>query len=271
MGEEKTLIVRILLACLLIGNTQAYATGLDQNEWDHLLKQHVIVLHGGQATRVDYAGLVADQAHLRHYLQATSQVTTQEFDHWTRSDQLAFLINAYNAWTLDLVLTGYPRLASIKDLGNWLESPWKRHFIPLLGETRSLDDIEQGLIRGSGRYEDPRIHFAVNCASIGCPALRPEAYAGPRLDSQLDDQARLFLEDRSRNRLVGEALWISPIFKWYRSDFEKGWRGTRSLEEFLARYAPALGLTSDQAQRFATADISVRYSDYDWRLNAAGR
>ena len=114
----------------------------------------------------------------RKYLAATSAVSRAEFDRWVPADQLAFLVNAYNAWTVQLVLQGYPKIASIRDLGSLLQSPWKKRFVPLLGETRSLDEIEHSLIRGSGRYREPRAHFALNCASVGCPALRPEAYVG---------------------------------------------------------------------------------------------
>ncbi len=85
------------------------------------------------------------------------------------------MINAYNAYTVRLILIRHPNLESIKDLGSLFQSPWQQGFVPPLGQTRSLDDIEHGMIRGSGRYRDPRIHFGVNCASIGCPALRPEA------------------------------------------------------------------------------------------------
>ena len=93
------------------------------------------------------------------------------------------MINAYNAWTVEFILTKYPDLDSIKDLGSFFNSPWDKEFIPLLGKTVSLNDIEHGLIRGSDRYNDPRIHFAVNCASIGCPALREEAYTGDKLNN----------------------------------------------------------------------------------------
>ena len=95
-----------------------------------------------------------------------------------KADRLAFLVNAYNAHTIALVLTRYPDLASIKDLGGWITSPWKQKFFELLGESRSLDDVEHRMIRGGVGAREPRVHFALNCASIGCPALRPEAYRG---------------------------------------------------------------------------------------------
>ncbi len=265
-------ILMLLLALQgLLFNMPAQAA-IDHSSWDSLLKKHVVSISGGQGTQVDYAGFMADRGQLKQYLSMTSGVTRAEFDGWNKSGQLAFLINAYNAWTVELILTAYPKLTSIKDLGSLFQSPWKKRFIPLLGETRSLDDIEHNLIRGSGRYNDPRIHFAVNCASIGCPALRPEAYLPERLEDQLEDAATLFLSDRSRNRLDGDSLKVSSIFKWYREDFEKGWRGANRLEKFFLLYKKPLGLDDAAASRLASGGIAIEFLDYDWRLNAtAGR
>lgn len=245
----------------------AGAADTPATSWQELLQQHVVILRGGRASQVDYDGLRQDRATLQKYLGMTSAVTRGEFDHWSGSDQLAFLINAYNAWTVELILRAEPTLKSILDLGSLLQSPWKQRFIPLLGETRSLDDIEHGLIRGSGRYREPRIHFAVNCASVGCPALAAEAYLGGRLDAQLERATRLFLSDRSRNRLANGRLEISSIFRWYRDDFETGWRGAKSLAEFLALYREPLGLDDSHRQRLLAGDLPIDYLDYDWRLN----
>lgn len=239
----------------------------DHAAWNTLLKKHVVPQRGGQATLVDYAGMRADRSRLKVYLGSLSSVTPAEFDAWPRADRLAFLINAYNAWTVELILTGAPDLVSIKDLGSFLQSPWKRSFIPLLGHTRSLDDIEHGMIRAADGYREPRIHFAVNCASIGCPALRSEAYRGDRLDFQLEDATRKFLSDRQRNRLQGNELAVSSIFKWYREDFEKGWGGVTSLPQFLSRYRSSLGLTDHQMAMLLHDKMEIVYLDYDWRLN----
>ena len=204
---------------------------------------------------------------LKSYLAGLSEVGQKEFDRWNKQEQLAFLINAYNAWTIELILTTYPNLESIKDLGSLFSSPWSKSFIPLLGKTRSLDDIEHGLIRGSGRYNDPRIHFAVNCASIGCPALRAEAYVSENLDQQLEEQIKVFLSDRSRNRINGGVLEFSSIFKWYREDFEKGWLGLDSLTELFVQHADNLGLSTSDVKRLQTGQIGIEFLDYDWRLN----
>ena len=243
----------------------------DHSTWNDLLQHSVRWTAEGQASSVDYRAMAADKAKLQAYLGSVSAVSGATFDHWPRDAQLAFLINAYNAFTVQFILTRYPDLASIKDLGSLFQSPWKKPFVPLLGRTLALDDVEHGLIRGSGRFSDPRIHFAVNCASIGCPALRPEAYTPQRLDAQLEDQAKRFLGDRTRNRLTGSELEISPIFKWYREDFERGFRGDKTLQDFLARYASVLGITASQAQALRSGVLSIGFGDYDWRLNDGRR
>jgi len=262
------MMMRFLISMMLIMlTTNSYAELPDHQEWDTLLKKHVSLLRGGQASEVDYAGMARDHEALQAYLERISHVSLAQFDLSSTRDQLAFLINAYNAGTVELVLTEYPNLKSIKDIGSLFRSPWEKEFVVLLGETRSLDDIEHGLIRGSNRYEDPRIHFAVNCASIGCPALRNEAYSGAKLDDQLQDQVQLFLSDRSRNRLQNGDLQVSPIFKWYREDFERGWMGFQSLQQFFSQQSALLGLSQDEVRRLNTGQIEIEYLDYDWRLN----
>lgn len=136
-------------------------------DWTALLRRHVVVLDGGRATRLRYAALKAGRAPFDAVLQAFSAVDAVAFASFGRAQQQAFLINAYNAFTIELILTKYPALESIKDLGSLLSSPWKPQRIELLGRRVSLDDIEHGMLRARGRYDDPRVHFAVNCASVG--------------------------------------------------------------------------------------------------------
>jgi hypothetical protein len=156
-------------------------------------------------------------------------------------------------------------------LGHLLQTPWKQTFIPLLGELLSLDGIEQDMLRKRGRYDDPRIHFAVNCASIGCPPLREEAFVADRLEAQMDAQAQRFLSDRSRNRwnAASAKLELSKIFDWYGEDFRLGHLGMHSVAAFVARHADALADAPAARERIRSEQASMVYLDYDWRLNDA--
>jgi hypothetical protein len=265
---------RIIIAALLLAAGNA-ALAFDQSHaaWEALLKRHVLVAQNGSASRVDYAGFRADQSAFQTYLDGLSAVTETEYRGWSREQELAFLVNAYNAYTVKLVLTRYPDLKSIKDLGSLLRSPWKKAFFMLLGAERSLDDVEQGLIRAPGAFDEPRIHFAVNCASIGCPMLRDQAYVAERLDTQLEESARRFLGDRSRNRYdpVSAELEVSRIFDWYKADFEKGNHGIGSVPQFLGRYADFLADGAAARALVRQGQVKIRYLDYDWTLNDARR
>jgi hypothetical protein len=237
--------------------------------WDSLLKKHVRWLPDNKQSRVDYAGFKADRAELKKVLDSLSAVGRGEFDAWPKPQQMAFLINAYNAFTVELILTRYPDLKSIKDLGSFLGSPWKKKFFRLLGEERYLDWIEHEQLRPN--YADPRVHAAVNCASIGCPALRNEAFTASKLDAQLDDGMQRFMADRTRNRVQDGTLEVSMIFKWFREDFEKGHRGFTKLEDVFAAYASQLSDDAAVQARLKAKSLPVNHLDYDWSLNAVGR
>lgn len=253
----------------LAAGPAAAAEAFDHGPWTALLKRHVVLLRGGQASQVRYAGFAADRPALKAYLASLSALPRARFEAWTPAAQMAFLINAYNAWTVELILGRYPRLASIKDLGSLLSSPWKPAWIPLLGETLSLDAIEHGRLRARGRYDDPRIHFAVNCASVGCPMLREEAFLPERLDAQLDEQTARFLADRSRNRYDAASgrLKVSKIFDWYGEDFRLGHRGIRSLAGFFASHAERLAEAPADQARLRAGTVPIDFLDYDWALN----
>lgn len=267
--------LRPLLTGALLALASACAHAFDHGHaaWQVLLARHVKVTANGNASAVDYRGLQAERAVLQRYLDELSSVSEAEYRQWTQAQRLAFLINAYNAYTIDLVLSKYPQLESIKDLGSVFQSPWKKKFFTLLGATRSLDDVEHGMIRAPGTFDEPRIHFAVVCASIGCPMLRPEAYAGDRLEAQLEDGMRRFLSDRSRNRFDAASgrLQVSKIFDWYGKDFEQGHGGFSSLKATFARYADQLAATAQAQARVRAGDYSLDFLDYDWRLNDAAR
>lgn len=237
--------------------------------WDALLRKHVRWLPDGKQSRANYKGFAADRAALKAVLDSMSAVPRATFDGWSRPQQMAFLINAYNAFTVELILTKYPDLKSIKDLGSILQSPWKKKFFTLLGEERHLDWIEHEQLRP--RYNEPRVHAAVNCASIGCPALRDEAFTAAKLEAQLEDGMRRFMADRTRNRVKGDRVEVSSIFKWFREDFEKGHGGFRQVQDVFAKYAELLSDVPAEQAALKAKSLAVTHLDYDWSLNDAGR
>ena len=254
----------LLLACGLV---QAFDHS--HGAWDVLLERHVVLISEGNASQVDYAGMLQEHAALKAYLHVLSTVTMGEYQAWTRAERLAFLINAYNAFTVELILTSYPDIQSIKELGGLFQSPWKKRFFTLLGEERHLDEIEHELIRARGVFNEPRIHFAVNCASVGCPMLRNEAFTAERLNRQLEDNMRRFLSDRSRNRFDAASgkLQVSKLFDWYGEDFEQGHQGFDSLQTLFTQYAVLLSDSTDARRRIAAGNYRLTFLDYDWRLN----
>lgn len=241
--------------------------------WTSLLKRHVVLLRSGQASEVDYAGFAQDRSELSTYLSSLSAVTEDAFRAFSRAQRQAFLINAYNAFTVELILGKYPNLNSIKELGSLLSSPWKPKWISLLGKKASLDDIEHGMLRKRGAYDDPRVHFAVNCASIGCPMLREEAFVATRIETQLEEQTNRFISDRTRNRFdEGEGrLLLSRIFDWYADDFKRGDRGITSLKAFASQYAENLTDTPSGRELLRQGRFDISFLDYDWSLNSVRR
>ncbi|CAM3918765.1 DUF547 domain-containing protein [Rheinheimera salexigens] len=260
----KFALILLILASLTGNRVLAF----DHQAFDQLLHKSVVTVATGHSTEVNYLLLQQQRQQLKAYLASLSAVERATFDSWPQAERLAFLLNAYNGWTLELVLSQYPKLESIKDIGSFWQSPWKKRFIPLFGNTLSLDQIEHDLIRGKQGFAEPRIHFAVNCASIGCPALREEAYTAEQLDAQLEQQTERFLADSSRNYYADNTLYLSAIFKWYAADFQQNWQQTNSLMAFILRYSAAMGLTPQQQQTLRDGSVSVKYLDYDWRLNA---
>ena len=263
-----------LLAAGLLGAAAAApaaAQAFDHSHaaWTALLKKHVVLLGGGKASQLRYAGMAAERAPLKAYTDSLSAVGSAAFNGFSKPQQMAFLINAYNAFTVELILTRYPQLASIRDLGSLLSSPWKPKFIKLLGTEMSLDNVEHDTLRAKGRFDDPRIHFAVNCASVGCPMLREEAFVAERLEAQLDEQALRFMSDRSRNRYADGKLELSKIFDWYGGDFKLGHKGIASLAAFAARYANQLADAPADRERIKAMTVDIAFLDYDWKLNDA--
>jgi hypothetical protein len=225
--------------------------------FDTILKEYV------DEGIVDYAGLKKNEADLDRYLKALDLANPSVLD---RNGRLAFWINAYNAFTLKLILNHYPGIGSIKEISSGKR--WKARVWSVNGEFYSLDDIEHKILR---KLDEPRIHFAIVCASYSCPDLRSEAYLPDRLEEQLEDASHRFLADINKGlHFVEEEgviwgtnynLYLSSIFDWFEEDFEKA---SVSVVDFVLLYAP------DKAKEFIRIhrdELNVRHLDYDWRLN----
>lgn len=238
------------------------------------------MMNQGQASRVYYIGFASYHGQLRKYLDQLSKVQRSDFSDWDKSEQLAFLINAYNASTVEMMLRSYASIATLRAYApvmlSWkyrlismLKNQRKLNFISLFGEFLSLDDLEEDLIRKPGNYDEPRIHFALNRASIDCPALRNRAYTGIELEQQLETATRAFLSDRTRNRYNEEAekLEVSEIFDWYAEDFERGWRGWSSLAQFFAHYRDSLADTPRAKELLTIENLNIQFLEFNWMLN----
>lgn len=259
---DARMICRFLF--LLLFCSSAAAQGFDHSHkaWDALLKKNVVLISGGKASQFRYAEAAKERGALKAYLENLSKVRQEEFDSWSKPQRMAFLINAYNAFTVEKILTRYPNIKSIWDFGKVFGNPFKDEFFMLFGRKFTLDGVEHETLRKKGAYDEPRVHFAVNCASIGCPMLREEAYVAERLDAQLAQQAERFLSDRSRNRAVNGKLEVSKIFDWFKEDF-----GQR--EQWFAKYAKLLSDDPAQQKLVAEGKAPLSFLDYDWTLNEA--
>jgi len=224
---------------------------------DGLLKKHV------KNARVDYAALKAHPEELDGYLYDLAKISPAAFGKLPKSDRLACLLNLYNAATLKLITDHYP-LTSIRSIGVLPGAAWRDLRVRFGGQIMSLEHLENKIIRVE--FREPRIHFALVCAAIGCPPLRSEAYTGARLDRQLDEQARQFLGESTKNHFDAgtRTLHLSPIFKWYEADFTPT---AGSLAGYVKSYLPA-------AQRDAlgaSQKVAVKFTKYDWALNDSQR
>ncbi len=275
----KRLVANIVLLAAPLGAAFAQFDH-SHGAWNALVKKHVVLIDGGRASQARYAGFAQDRAQLKAYLDSLSKVTEAEFKGWSKPQQMAFLINAYNAFTVEKILNRYPDIKSIWDFGKVFGNPFKDKFFTLLGREGTLDRIEHETLRAKGAYDEPRVHFAVNCASIGCPMLREEAYVADRLDAQLEEQARRFLADRSRNRLNAKtgSLEVSKIFDWFKEDWQSGYRGfdgktppIASREQYFARYAKLLADDPAQQKSLEDGKLPLAFLEYDWTLNDVKR
>jgi len=244
----------LFVSAILVCCAGTLHAGEFHKPWSVLLERYV---DNGE---VDYIGFKQAEPELDRYLDIIGETDPGQMED---ADRLAFYINAYNAYTVKLILDHFKNdkpVDSIKKIGGIFKSPWDIRFAVVGGETLSLDNIEHDIIRRE--FAEPRIHFAVNCASRSCPPLISEAYEGDRLDAQLETSTRTFLEDGTNNYLDGKTLHVSSIFKWYREDFSDG-----PVSFFIDHVSSGFR----EKLEAAGSDIDVRYVTYDWSLNGVHR
>lgn len=234
---------------LFIISTSTFAFDRLHTKWDKVLKEYTV--KEGSQVLVKYKKLKEDRGDLKSYLLDLESLTEKKFKQFNDADKLAFWINAYNAYTVDLIVRNYP-VESIKDLGNIFSSTWSKEFIKLFKKKMSLDDIEHETIRK--QFKEPRIHFAVNCASIGCPSLVQEAFVGDKIENQLERAALSFIMNKSKNYYDKKkrTLYFSMIFKWYGADFNYKYKGYRNYVSKILK---------------APKGFEQEWLDYDWSLN----
>jgi Protein of unknown function, DUF547 len=217
--------------------------------FDSLLRKYV-----NRDGLVDYKGFIKDSVAFSDYLNLLSKNHPNE-KNWSRDERLAYWLNAYNAFTIKLICNNYP-VQSIKDIKKgvpFVSDTWTIDFIKIENRTYSLNNIEHNIVRPT--FNDPRVHFALNCASMSCPKLLGEAYRGDILNKQLDSQAQDFLKDTQRNKITNtNKAELSKLFTWFAGDFKKV---EPSVVAFINRYSDIK--LAENAQ--------IDYLDYDWNLN----
>jgi hypothetical protein len=229
---------------------QAWAT----QKVDHRLYAELLAQHTRDGL-VNYASFKTEQAKLKAYLEHLAGINP---DALGRDDAFAYYLNLYNAATIDLVLENYPGIDSIKDIGGFFGNPWKIEFITLNDKKVHLDHVEHEILRPT--YKDPRLHFAVNCASLGCPPLHDKPFEGDSLDATLDELTRQNMADPAHTRLEGDDLYVSKVFDWFGED----WGGKEDKVAFVRKYSsPARATEIDRVGD----SLDLKYSDWDWTLN----
>jgi hypothetical protein len=231
--------------------------GIDHGAWGAFLKKYVVAPHPSGINRLRYAGVgPEDRDQLKSYLKALQAAPISAYN---RIVQKAYWINLYNALTVDVVLARFP-VKSIRDInissGFFTRGPWGAKLLTIEGEKLSLDDIEHRILRPI--WKDNRVHYAVNCASLGCPNLQPRPYTGDNAESLLEQGAREFINHPRGIAINDGALKASSIYVWFQEDFGGSAEG---LMEHWTKYA-----TSPLAEALRNYRGGLDH-DYDWRLN----
>lgn len=236
----------ICLCFILGGQVVGLAQTVDHSLWDHLLQTHVT-----KNGNVNYKAFIQDSNKLNSYLRILEM--NPPSPTWNRNEEMAFWINAYNAYTVKLILSNYP-IKGIKEIGGripFVNSTWDIKFIKIGEELLDLNNIEHSKLRK--KFNDPRVHMILVCASKSCPALPQNAIKPSTLDSQLDQASIIFINDLSKNMITEKSIQLSMIFKWYAMDF----KSTGGVRAFVNKYSK---IKVNEKAKF-------KYLNYDWSLN----
>lgn len=211
----------------------------NHSDWNHLLKKYV-----SENGNVNYKDFKTDRIKLSNYIKKLGDNVPNE-ETWTKNDKLAYWINAYNALTVDLILRHYP-IESIKDI----DKPWEQRLWKLGEKWYNLEEIEHQILR---KMDEPRIHFAIVCASFSCPKLQNEAFTSSKIENQLTNATKEFLSDSKRNSIFVDSLELSKIFQWFSKDFKRN----GSVIDFINQYTDFK----------ISENAKIKYKDYNWALN----
>jgi hypothetical protein len=222
-------------------------------DFNEILQQYVV------GDKFDYDALYQNKQDLQKLYNYVDLLERQNPDSWSENEALAYWINLYNAATIELVLKNYP-VKSIKDIGFLFSSPWKRKVVKVNGKELSLDDIEHKIIRK--KFKDARIHFALNCASLGCPPISNTAFTPAELDKQLDAACKRAIRSSKWVKITDNEIWVTKVFDWYKDDFV-AYAG--SVREFIARYRP------EDRDKIMDENRELKIMDYDWSLNKVAK
>lgn len=231
---------------LIIAVTSAKA-GVSETHFNHEVWNELLAKHVSEKGNVNYNGFKSDLSKLDSYLQSLSKMAPES--SWTKNEKMAFWINAYNAFTVKLILDNMP-LKSIMEINGG--KAWDLKFIKIGSKTLSLNNIEHDILRA--KYKDARIHFAVNCASISCPRLMNAAFNASDLNTQLDRMTTSFVNNSSKNTVSAGKIQISQLFNWYKDDFTK----EGSVIDFLNKYSKTK----------INSNAKTSFKEYNWNLNS---
>ena len=271
------ILTLLVLMTLNNSNSAQQPVAFDHSHgvFNELLNEYVV------DAKVNYKGFIDSSVEFNNYLESLNNVDPERFNSWTEKQKIAFWINAYNAFTIKAIIDHYPIKRSFTLIGIFyapknsiLQIPgvWKKLKFNAVGSEVTLDHIEHGILRKE--FNEPRIHAAINCASISCPDLRNEAYTADRLDSQLSDASSIFVNSKSKGVLIDKEsgkVRISKIFKWFGEDFYKSY----SSETFMLRSSKQNGslgyiveyIDDDEKKYILEGNYKLKYLPYDWGLN----